>query len=176
MITQVGCRCGGTQLELQGDPILVSECLCNSCREADARLQALGSAPRMLTAYGATASAEYRKDRVRITVGREHLRELRLSATSGTRRVIATCCRTPLFLEMKNAHWVSVYSHLWPNDRRPKASMRTMTGDLASTSDLPTDIPNLKTHSATFYLKLAGAWILMGLRAPDLGRMDSFGG
>ena len=119
--TAISCACGQTRLALTGDPILVSECLCNSCRVAADRLAALPGAKNVLTSYGATPCAEYRKDRVRILSGTEHLREFRLSAEAGSRRVVATCCNTPIFLEMKGAHWLSVYLHLWPDDARPKA-------------------------------------------------------
>ena len=63
--TVVGCACGQTRLELRGDPILVSECLCDSCRAAADRLAALPGGKTILTSYGATPCAEYRKDRVR---------------------------------------------------------------------------------------------------------------
>ena len=166
--TQIGCACGQTRLELHGEPILVSECLCTSCRQAAARLAELPGAPDMLTAYGATPCAEYRKDRVRIVAGAEHLKEFRLSPTAGTRRVVATCCNTPVFLELKGAHWLSVYLHLWPAETRPKAELRTMAGDLPDAANLPSDIPNLKTHTPAFYLKLLGAWIGMGFRNPRI--------
>jgi hypothetical protein len=164
----IGCACGQTRLEVRGPPILVSECLCDSCRAAAARLARLPGGREMLTSYGATASAEYRKDRVRIASGAEHLKEFRLSDEAGSRRVVATCCNTPVFLELKGAHWLSLYLHLWPAAQRPKPQMRTMTGDLADASGLPDDIPNLKTHTAAFYAKLLGAWIAMGFRTPKV--------
>ncbi len=166
--TQIGCACGRTHLELRGDPILVSECLCNSCRAAAGRLAALPGAKNTLTAYQATPAAEYRKDRIQFLSGAETLREFRLSPGAGPRRVIATCCNTPVFLEMKGAHWLSLYLHLWPEAARPKATFRTMTGDLANTSGLPADMPNLKTHTVTFYAKLLAAWIAMGFRNPKI--------
>ncbi len=164
----IGCACGQTCLELQGEPILVSECLCDSCRAAADRLATLPGARNILTSYGATPSAEYRKDRVRVLSGAEHLSEFRLSADAGSRRVVATCCNTPIFLEMKGAHWLSIYLHLWPHDARPKAKLRTMAGDLPGESGLPDDIPNLKSHTVSFYAKLLGAWIGMGFRNPKI--------
>ena len=164
----IGCTCGQTRLEVQGDPILVSECLCNSCRAAADRLATLPGARPILTAYRATPCAEYRKDRVRIVSGAEHLREFRLSADAGSRRIVASCCNTPVFLEMKGAHWLSLYLHLWPDDARPRPELRTMTGDLPDASALPADIPNLKTHTVSFYMKLLGAWIAMGFRNPKI--------
>lgn len=126
---EISCACGRTRLELEGKPILVSECLCNSCRAAADRLAALPGARNVLTSYGATPCAEYRKDSVRILSGAEHLSEFRLPADAGSRRVVATCCNTPVFLELKGAHWLSLYLHLWPDQARPKAKMRTMAGD-----------------------------------------------
>lgn len=164
----IGCVCGRTRLEVRGEPILVSECLCNSCRAAAGRLATLPGARNILTAYGATSCAEYRKDRVRILSGAEHLKEFRLSADAGSRRVVATCCNTPVFLELKGAHWLSIYLHLWPDETRPKAEMRTMVGALPDVSNLPDDIPNLKSHTVSFYAKLLGAWIAMGFRNPKI--------
>ncbi|TPM30880.1 DUF6151 family protein [Mesorhizobium sp. B2-3-4] len=173
---EIGCACGRTRLEVRGAPILVSECLCNSCRAAAGRLARLPGARDVLTSYSATPCAEYRKDRVRILSGAQHLSEFRLSADAGTRRVVATCCNTPVFLELKGAHWLSLYLQLWPAATRPKAELRTMTGDLADRSGLPDDIPNLKTHTVAFYAKLLGAWIGMGFRNPKIevaGRINA---
>lgn len=173
--TEISCACGETRLALRGAPFLVSECLCNSCRTAAARLAALPGAPNMLTDYAATATADYRKDRVQVVSGMQYLKEFRLSSDAGTRRIIATCCNTPVFQELKGGHWFSIYLHLWPDAARPTPELRTMTGDLPDASGLPDDIPNLKTHSFSFYMKLLGAWIGMGFRNPKLevtGKID----
>lgn len=164
----ISCACGATRLEVHGTPILVAECLCDSCRSAADRLATLPGARNILTPYRATPCAEYRKDRVRVMSGTEHLREFRLSANTGSRRVVAACCNTPVFLEMKGAHWLSLYLHLWPRDMRPKAELRTMVGDLPDMSGLPNDIPNLKSHTIAFYAKLFAAWVGMGFRNPKI--------
>jgi hypothetical protein len=164
----IGCGCGATHLEVSGPPILVSECLCESCRTAAGRLAALPGATSILTSYGATPAAEYRKDRVRFVSGMAQLREFRLTPGAGSRRVVAACCNTPLFLEMKGAHWLSVYLHLWPEAQRPRPELRTMVGDLPDASVLPEDIPNRKSHTIGFYAKLAGAWAAMGFRNPRI--------
>ena len=164
----IGCTCGATCIEVSGAPILVSECLCDSCRDAAARFAALPGARSILTGHGATPAAEYRKDRVRFLTGSEQLREFKLKPDAGTRRIVAACCNTPLFLEVKGGHWLSIYLHLWPERDRPKPELRTMTGDLADASRLPDDIPNLKRHSIGFYAKLLGAWVAMGFRNPRI--------
>ncbi|GHA76812.1 hypothetical protein [Cognatilysobacter bugurensis] len=137
------------------------------CR-GSARLAALPGAKNILTSYGATACAEYRKDRVQFVSGTEHLKEFRLSDDAGSRRGIASCCNTPIFLELKGAHWLSIYLHLWPGRTRPAVEIRTMVGDLADSSRLPSGIPNVKTHTMSFYMKLLGAWIRMGFRNPKI--------
>lgn len=162
----IACACEGTRLEVSGPPIIVTECVCDSCRAAAARLAKLPGAKDMRTRHGATSSALYRKDRVRIVSGAGHLGEFRLTADAGTRRVVATCCNTPIFMEMKGAHWLDLYLHLWPETVRPHAIVRTMVGDLPDPSALPTDIPNLKTQSARFYAKLLWAWVAMGFQSP----------
>ena len=166
--THLSCTCGEVRLEVTGPPIIVAECCCNSCRAAGDTFAALAGAPSFRTPYGTTPYVLERKDRVRFVRGAEQLREFRLTPDSPTRRVVATCCNTPVFLEMKGAHWLSLYTHLWPEEARPKPELRTMTGDLPDASALPADIPNLKTHTVSFYARLLGAWIAMGFRVPQI--------
>lgn len=166
--TRLSCNCGKTAIEVIGAPFLVTECMCNSCRAAAARLAGLPQAENMLTPIGATVTAMYRKDRVRFTDDFDKLAEFRLTENAGTRRVVATCCNTPVFMELKGAHWLDIYLHLWPDTSRPKPQLRTMVSDLADASALPDDMPNLKKQSASFYAKLFAAWIAMGFRNPDI--------
>ena len=117
---------------------------------------------------GGTHFVLYRKDRVRIGSGEEKLKELRLTQKSPTRRVVASCCDTPLFLELQNGHWLSLYGRLWPEALRPPIELRTMTSDLPAGTRLPDDVPNARTQSASFMVKLLGAFIAMGFRAPKI--------
>ena len=79
--------------------------------------------------------------------------------------MIATCCNTPIFLEVKGGHWLSLYRAIWPDAERPAVEMRTMTGER---TNLPSDVPNLKTHSLAFYGRLFAAWAKMGFRNPHI--------
>ena len=173
---QVSCACGRTKLEVLGAPIVVTECLCESCRAAAARLATLPGARSLLTHYGATPTAEFRKDRVRVVAGASTLGVFRLTPQSKSRRVVASCCNTPMFLDMHGAHWLSLYLQLWPDAKRPQVQLRTMTKDLAYPSHLPTDVPNLASHSLRFYAKLFAAWVAMGFRIPNIevpGNIDA---
>jgi hypothetical protein len=166
--TPLACACGRVQLEVEGAPILSAECHCTSCRTAGAKLQALPTRQPLLEANGGTRFVLYRKDRVRFLARAELLKEHRLKPSSKTRRVIASCCNTPVFLELESGHWLSLYSRLWPEDARPPIELRTMTRDLADTALLNDDVPNAKRQSLLFFAKLMGAWIAMGFRAPKL--------
>ena len=164
----LACACGKTQLTLQGSPITSTECYCDSCRAAGARLAHLPCARPMLDRRGGTRFVLYRKDRVQFTAGADQLKEFRLSTGAATRRVVATCCNTPVFLEFEGGHWLSLYGGLWPDGTLPLLEMRTMTGDLPDASVLPSDVPNLKRQSGVFFAKLLKAWIAMGFRSPRI--------
>lgn len=164
----LACHCGQVMLQANGPPIATVECLCTSCRKAGAILTTLPGAPQMPDEKGATPFVMYRKDRVTFVEGMDRLKEFRLSSDSGTRRVIATCCNAPVFLEMKGGHWLSLYGNLWPQGDMPTLEMRTMTGDLDGSEHLPKDVPNLKRHSLSFYGRLFGAWVKMRFRNPDI--------
>ncbi|QOW22173.1 GFA family protein [Novilysobacter avium] len=165
---ELTCRCGKVQLEVNGNPIISVECLCADCRKAGAVLQALPDAPRVLDANAATRFVLYRKDRVRCTQGQSWLREHRLSSTSKTRRVVATCCNTPVFLEFTNGHWLSLYGGLWDPATLPTLETRTMTRDRPPGVELPDDVPNPRTHAWSFVARLLRAWVAMGFRAPKV--------
>ncbi|MFI0846258.1 GFA family protein [Mesorhizobium sp. IMUNJ 23232] len=166
--TSLTCKCGQFTMQVEGPHIASVECLCNSCRKAGAVLNTLPGAAAVVDEKGATPFVMHRKDRVRILSGAEHLREYRLSAGAGTRRVIATCCNTPVFLELKGGHWLSLYGQLWTDGDRPRLEMRTMTGDLEQPANLPDDVPNLKQQSLSFYGRLFAAWVRMGFRSPKI--------
>lgn len=110
----------------------------------------------------------YRKDRIRFTEGADMLQEFRLTPEAGTRRVIAGCCNTPIFLEFKGGHWLSLYEKLWPEGAAPRLEIRTMTGDRENGSDLGADVPSGAWQTTKFYARLMGAWIAMGFKSPNI--------
>ncbi|WP_127560197.1 GFA family protein [Saccharospirillum alexandrii] len=166
--TALSCRCGEVTLKVQGKPIISAECLCTDCQAAGAVLQALPDAPSIVDENGATRFVLYRKDRVHCTRGQSHLREHRLSEGAPTRRVVAVCCNTPMFLEFSQGHWLSLYGGLWTDANIPPLEIRTMTRSRRAGVELPDDVPNPKTHTLSFYGKLFGAWVAMGFRTPKV--------
>ncbi len=165
---QLACACEKVQIEVAGAPIISAECHCNSCRAFGARLQREQGSPPFLEANGGTRFNLYRKDRIRFIKGTDLLGEVFLTHDAKTRRVIATCCNTPIYLEFSHAHWLNLYGDLWPKGAQPALDLRTMTSDLADRSALPNDVPNKKRQSIAFFGKLLGAWFAMGFKTPDL--------
>jgi len=166
--TRLACACGQVHLEVEGAPIISTECHCNSCRAAGARLQALAATRPFLEPNGGTHFVCYRKDRVRFIEGTTQLKAFRLKPEATTRRAIATCCNTPVFLEFKGGHWLSLYAGLWPKGALPPLDLRTMTSDLPDASSLAGDVPSGKLHTLRFFARLLGAWIAMGFKAPKI--------
>jgi hypothetical protein len=165
------CRCGKVKLEAVGRPILTASCYCASCQEAGRGFEQLPSAPPVLNADGGTDYVLYRKDRVRCVAGQEYLEEHRLKPDSPTRRVIATCCNSPMFLDFTKGHWLTMYRNRFP-EGAPPVEMRLMTqhrrgGAALADNLLADDLPNYAGHSGKFMLRLIGAWIAMGLRRPE---------
>lgn len=159
------CRCGRVELRIVGAPILRGICYCASCREAGRRHQAMPGADSGLAADGGTDYVLYRKDRVSCVRGGDLLEERRLKPESPTRRMVARCCNTAMFLDFTKGHWLTVYRGRLPGDI-PPATMRMMTAERPEGVVLPDDIANYPGHSAKFMLKLLRAWMAMGFKRP----------
>ena len=155
--TRLTCTCGQLAVDVEGPPILSVECCCTSCRAAAAILEQRPGAPKILGAHGTTPFVMYRKDRIRWAAGTADLREHRLSPDAPTRRVVATCCNTPVFLEFAGGHWLSLYAHLWPTAARPPLQLRTMTKDLPPGTSLPTDVPRMPACRLATYCDSRGS-------------------
>jgi len=161
------CQCGNVKFEAAGAPIVSTSCYCTSCQEAGGQFEQLPGAPLVLDPDGGTGFVLYRKDRVRCAKGQENLEEHRLKPESSTRRVVATCCNSAMFLEFTNGHWLSMYRNRFTTGV-PRLEMRVMTEDRRAGVVLAGDVPNYATHSGKFMFKLLAAWIAMGFGRPKI--------
>jgi hypothetical protein len=159
------CACGQTVLELRGAPIVTAICYCASCQRAGAGLEALPGAPRVLQDDGGTPFTLYRKDRVRFLSGGDWLEEHRLSSGAPTRRVVANCCNSAMFLEFKGGHWLSVYRDRLGTDAAP-IDVRVMTRAKRPDVAFSDGIPSFATHNIGFMWKLLRGWAAMGFKVP----------
>ncbi|MDE2266769.1 MAG: hypothetical protein KGL29_12765 [Alphaproteobacteria bacterium] len=155
------------ELAAVGRPILAAACYCTSCQEAGRRFEQRAAAPPLRNPDGGTDYVLYRKDRVRCVKGREHLAEHRLKPESPTRRVIAICCNSTMFLDFTKGHWLTLYRNRIPAGA-PHIALRVMTQDRRDIVALPDDVPVYAAHSGKFLLRLIAAWIAMGFRRPEI--------
>jgi hypothetical protein len=155
------------KLEAADRPILAGSCYCTSCQEAGRRFEQLPSAPPVLNPDGGTDFVLYRKDRVQCVTGQEYLEEHRLRPDAPTRRVVATCCNSAIFLDFTKGHWLTIYRDRFPTGA-PPLEMRVMTAERRGGVELADDLPNYRGHSGKFMLKLLIAWIAMGFRRPEI--------
>jgi hypothetical protein len=104
------CRCGRVAFEALGKPIVSAACHCADCRAGAGQLAALGCTGPVQNPDGGTPYIVYRRDRFRCLRGAELLRGHKLRGTSATKRVVASCCNTPMMLSFDDAKWwVSAY-------------------------------------------------------------------
>jgi len=161
------CQCGKVKFEAAGPPILTGACFCTSCQEAGSQFEQLPSAPPVLDPDGGTGMILYRKDRVQCVMGQEYLEERRLKHDSPTRRVVATCCNSAMFLDFTKGHWLSMFRNRFQTGA-PPLEMRVMTSERRAGVELADDLPNYSGHSGKFMLKLIAAWMAMGFRRPEI--------
>ena len=161
------CRCGAVVLEVTGAPIVHAACYCASCQEAGRRIEQLPDAPPILDADGGTDCVLYRKDRIRCVQGGERLEAHRLKPQSPTRRMVAACCNSAMFLDFTKGHWLTLYRARMSGSV-PPLEMRVMTAARRSGVVLPDDVPNYAAHTAKVMWKLFAAWVPMGFRTPKV--------
>jgi hypothetical protein len=161
------CKCGKVKIEVVGTPILSCSCYCKSCQEAGRQFEQLASAPRVLDRDGGTGLILCRKDRVQCVTGRQYLEAYRLKPDSPTRRIIAKCCNSAMFLDFTKGHWLSMFRNRFPTGA-PPLEMRVWTKERPVGVELADDLPNYGGYSGRLILKLIIAWIAMGFRRPEI--------
>jgi hypothetical protein len=106
---------------------------------------------------------------VRCVRGSERLAAHRLTPKSPSRRMVAACCKTPMFGDFTKGFWVSIYQGRVTDAPAPAPSMRVMTSDAPDGTTFPDDgIPRFRNRPGTFLVKLLTTWAAMGFRNPPL--------
>jgi hypothetical protein len=158
------CSCGSVELEALGVPITSAVCYCDTCQEGSRQLEALPNAARVRDADGGTAYILFRTDRVRYLRGDHLLRNLKLSESTATLRVFASCCNSAMVMKFDDArHWVSVYRARVGGDI-PPLQFRICTKFRPANSKVPSDVPSSAMYPFGLLAKLATAKIAMLLR------------
>jgi hypothetical protein len=90
------CRCGAVEVSAWSDPVVVTTCYCDDCQAASERLAASANSAPLAGADGGTDFMVFRRDRIACTRGADRLEAMRLTDTTKTRRMVASCCATPM--------------------------------------------------------------------------------
>ncbi len=159
------CTCGEVALTASGAPILSAVCYCESCRKAGRHFEQAPGAPSVVNADSGVEYCLFRKDRVKVARGGQHLQEHRLTAASPTRRIVATCCNAPMFVDFTKGHWLTLYRDRLPADA-PPVELGVMGKDLPAGATPAKDIPTYSTFSPMAIVRLLAAWAAMGFRRP----------
>lgn len=154
------CACGNVQLDAIGAPILVVACYCNDCQEGARQIEALPNARPVMDSNGGAAYLLFRKDRITCSKGAELLRDYRIKNQSPTRRVVAACCNSAMFLDFEKGHWLSVYRERIERDV-PPLQMRIQTKFKSGNRSIPNDVPSYSAYPVKFFAKLIAARVAM---------------
>ena len=149
-------------LEADGPPILGAACYCDDCREGARQIEALPNARPVLDPYGGSEYLLFRKDRIKCSKGAEHLRDHKLGRESPTRRVLAACCNSAMFLDFQKGHWFSVYRARFEGNA-PPVQMRIQTKFRPEEREIPSDVPSYPKVPFTLIAKLLAARVAMVL-------------
>jgi hypothetical protein len=121
------CRCGAVELGAWGEPIIVATCYCDDCQAAAQRLVDSTNQAPPVTADGGSEFMVFRRDRIACTRGAENLKVMKLTDASKTRRMLAACCTTPMYVGFEDKRpWVSAYRAGFGADA-PPVEMRICT-------------------------------------------------
>ena len=159
-VRRASCECGRVVCEGVGKPIATAVCYCTDCQEGGRRIESLPGAPPVRDADGGTPYLTYRDDRFRCLSGEELLTGYKLSDTAPTRRLVASCCNTGMFLKFGPGHWVSAYRHRFAGDP-PPIEMRSQTKHRVAQTPMPDDAPSYPGIPPKLIARLLGARIAM---------------
>lgn len=157
------CSCGQVEFEVMGRPILTSVCYCDDCQRASRELESLPGAPRLLGQDGGTSYVLYRKDRVVFRKGKELLKDHRIDGEADTKRAVASCCHSAMYLEYEKGHWFSFYRDRFVGTPSP-IQMRIQTQYKPEGAILPRDVPASKAFPPGFIFRLLGSKLAMLMR------------
>ncbi len=160
------CRCGAVEVGGWGEPIVVNACYCDDCRTAAQRLAASADSAPAAGADGGTEFMLFRRDRIACTRGGDRLRAMRLTDASKTRRMIAGCCATPMYLAFDDRRpWVSAFRAAFGTGA-PPVQMRICTRFGRPEEKAEDGLPSHPGYPPAMILRILAAWPLMLLSRP----------
>lgn len=154
------CQCGKVRCQGVGRPIISGVCYCDDCQAGAAILEALPDAAKITEDDDGTQYLTYRDDRFSCVEGAELLHGYQTVPNTPTRRTVASCCNTAMFLKYSRGHWTSAYARRFKGDV-PAVEMRTQTQFRTSSTPLPDDAPSYRRFGAKLFWRLITSRIEM---------------
>jgi hypothetical protein len=160
------CRCGAVEVGGWGEPVIVSACYCDDCQAAAQRLAVSANLAPATSADGGTEFIVFRRDRLACRRGVDHLQAMRLTDASKTRRMIAGCCATPMYLAFDDKRpWVSAFRANFGADA-PPVEMRICTRFRRSAGRTEESLPSHPGYPPAMMVRILAAWPLMLFSRP----------
>jgi len=154
------CRCGKVQCVATGAPTLSTVCYCSDCQAGGHVIEALSGALRVRDDDGGTPYLTYRDDRFAVTAGADLLVGHALKPDAPTRRFVASCCNSGMFVKFGPGHWTSTYRHRYDGSL-PPIDMRTKVARRTSALPFPDDAPTYRGFPLRLFWRLLKARVAM---------------
>ena len=160
------CRCGAVEIGAWSDPILVTACYSDDCQAASERLAASGNSAPLAGADGGTEFMVFRRDRIACVRGAESLHAMRLRDATKTRRMIAGCCTTPMYVGFDDKRpWVSALRAGF-GAGAPPVEMRICTRFRRPEHKAEDGVPEHPGYPAAMILRVVAVWPRMLFSRP----------
>jgi hypothetical protein len=160
------CRCGAVEIGAWGKPIVVTACYCDDCQAAARRLAASANVALAASDDGSSEFMLFRRDRIACTRGAENLQVMKLTPASKTRRMIAGCCTTPMYVGFDDKRpWVSAFRASFGADA-PPVEMRICTRFRRSEDKANDGLPSHPGYPPAMIMRVLAVWPLMLFSGP----------
>ncbi len=160
------CRCGAVEIGAWGEPIIVTACYCDDCQAAAKRLAESASVALAASDDGGTEFMLFRRDRIACTRGADRLEAMKLRAATKTRRMIAGCCATPMYVGFDDKRpWVSAFRATFGADARP-VEMRICTWFRRLEDKVEDGVRSHPGYPPAMVVRILVAWPLMLFSRP----------
>jgi hypothetical protein len=161
----VSCVCGRVRFGADGAPMSRAVCYCDDCQAGARLIEALPNAPRFRDDDGGTSFLTYRDDRFKCLSGEDLLVAYRIKEGSPTRRMIASCCNSAIYLKFEPGFWVSIYRERLESDDLPPPEMRIQTKYRRADAPLPDLTPCYRGIPLRLFVRGVFARIAMAVGA-----------
>jgi len=155
------CACGRVRCEGSGRPLVSLVCYCDDCQEGARAIEALPNSARFRDADGGTPLLTYRDDRFRCSSGEDLLVGYKLRESAPTRRMVASCCNSAMFMKFAPGFWVSAYRARIEGDDLPPLDTRIQIEHRRADTELPRDAPCYRGFPMRLFAKVISARVAM---------------